>query len=151
MFSCVRETVERRGLKAVFVEHAREMVVISALWAIAHVQYDWFLILRLFLLGLMLGWARWGRGAGRRGLHSCFSIPTCWRPISMAAGICRRRGARGVFHLRVPHLPAWPSPPPGAGTNGMVFLIDGWSVQRHDETANQMWIRIDRGWRTSWR
>jgi membrane protease YdiL (CAAX protease family) len=39
------------------------VVVISALWSIAHVQYDWFLILQLFVLGLMLGWARWYSGS----------------------------------------------------------------------------------------
>jgi membrane protease YdiL (CAAX protease family) len=39
------------------------VVVISALWAIAHVQYDWSLILRLFVLGLILGWARWYSGS----------------------------------------------------------------------------------------
>jgi len=39
------------------------VVVISALWAIIHVQYDWFAILQLFLLGLVLGWARWRSGS----------------------------------------------------------------------------------------
>jgi membrane protease YdiL (CAAX protease family) len=42
---------------------APAVVIISALWAIAHVQYDWFVILRLFLLGLVLGWARWHSGS----------------------------------------------------------------------------------------
>jgi membrane protease YdiL (CAAX protease family) len=42
---------------------APAVVVISALWAIAHVQYDWFLILQLFVLGLVLGWARWYSGS----------------------------------------------------------------------------------------
>ena len=42
---------------------APAVVVISALWAIAHVQYDWFLILQLFGLGLVLGWARWYSGS----------------------------------------------------------------------------------------
>jgi len=35
------------------------VVVISALWAVIHVQYDWFGLLQIFLLGLLLGWARW--------------------------------------------------------------------------------------------
>ena len=39
------------------------VVIISALWAILHVQYDWFVILQLFLLGLVLGWARWRSGS----------------------------------------------------------------------------------------
>jgi membrane protease YdiL (CAAX protease family) len=39
------------------------VVVISALWAISHVQYNWFSILQIFLLGLVLGWARWRSGS----------------------------------------------------------------------------------------
>jgi len=39
------------------------VVVISALWAILHVEYDWFLILEIFLTGLVLGWARWRSGS----------------------------------------------------------------------------------------
>jgi membrane protease YdiL (CAAX protease family) len=36
---------------------------ISALWAAMHVQYDWFGMLQLFLMGLLLGWARWRSGS----------------------------------------------------------------------------------------
>jgi len=39
------------------------VAVISALWAIAHLQYDWLLILYVFLYSLMLGWARWYSGS----------------------------------------------------------------------------------------
>ena len=42
------------------------VVVISALWAILHLQqyeYDWLVILQIFLLGLVLGWARWRSGS----------------------------------------------------------------------------------------
>ena len=39
------------------------VVVISALWAILHVQYDWLVILQIFLDGLALGWARWRSGS----------------------------------------------------------------------------------------
>jgi CAAX protease family protein len=39
------------------------VVVISALWAILHVQYDWLMILQIYLLGLVLGWARWRSGS----------------------------------------------------------------------------------------
>jgi membrane protease YdiL (CAAX protease family) len=39
------------------------IAVISALWAMLHVQYDWFGILQIFLLGLLLGWARWRSGS----------------------------------------------------------------------------------------
>jgi len=42
------------------------VIVISALWAILHLQqyeYDWLVILQIFLLGLVLGWARWRSGS----------------------------------------------------------------------------------------
>jgi membrane protease YdiL (CAAX protease family) len=39
------------------------VVVISALWAMLHVRYDWLLILQIFLFGLVLGWARWRSGS----------------------------------------------------------------------------------------
>jgi uncharacterized protein len=42
------------------------VVIISALWAILHLpdyQYDWFIILQIFLNGLALGWARWRTGS----------------------------------------------------------------------------------------
>ena len=42
---------------------APAIVVISALWAMIHVQYDWFGILQIFLIGLVLGWARWRSGS----------------------------------------------------------------------------------------
>ena len=39
------------------------VLVLSALWAIIHVQYDWFGLLQIFLMGLLLGWARWRSGS----------------------------------------------------------------------------------------
>jgi uncharacterized protein len=35
------------------------IIVISAFWAIIHTQYDWFGIVQIFLIGLLLGWVRW--------------------------------------------------------------------------------------------
>ncbi|MCC6888052.1 MAG: CPBP family intramembrane metalloprotease [Hyphomicrobiales bacterium] len=39
------------------------IAVIAALWAVVHTQYDWFGILQIFLIGLLLGWARWRSGS----------------------------------------------------------------------------------------
>jgi hypothetical protein len=39
------------------------IVVISAAWAIIHTQYDWFGIVQIFLIGLLLGWVRWRSGS----------------------------------------------------------------------------------------
>jgi hypothetical protein len=51
----------------------------------------------------------------------------------------------------IPDLLTRPCTLPAIGASRVAFLIDGWSVQTHEEAADQMWIKIDRGWRTSWR
>lgn len=35
------------------------IAVISVLWAVLHVQYDWAGMLQIFIVGLFLGWMRW--------------------------------------------------------------------------------------------
>jgi membrane protease YdiL (CAAX protease family) len=35
----------------------------ALLWAIIHVQYDWFIISQVFVSGLLLGWLRWASGS----------------------------------------------------------------------------------------
>ncbi len=39
------------------------ILVISALFAVIHIQYDWFGILQVFCIGLLLGVARWRSGS----------------------------------------------------------------------------------------
>ncbi len=39
------------------------IVVTSLLWAIIHVQYDWYVIGQVFAFGLLLGWMRWATGS----------------------------------------------------------------------------------------
>jgi uncharacterized protein len=39
------------------------IVATSALWSILHIQYDWFGILQIFIVGLLLGWVRWHTGS----------------------------------------------------------------------------------------
>jgi uncharacterized protein len=39
------------------------VVIISALWAVMHAQYDWFGLLQIFLMGLLFGWVRWRSGS----------------------------------------------------------------------------------------
>ncbi len=39
------------------------IVVISVLWAILHIQYDWAGMLEIFATGLFLGWMRWRSGS----------------------------------------------------------------------------------------
>jgi membrane protease YdiL (CAAX protease family) len=47
------------------------IVFISAFWAVIHTQYDWFGIVQIFLIGLLLGWIRWRSGSTllAMGLH----------------------------------------------------------------------------------
>src|SRR5262245_5850749 len=39
------------------------IVVISAVWAVAHVQYNWLHLSSIFLSGLLFGWIRWRSGS----------------------------------------------------------------------------------------
>lgn len=39
------------------------IAVTSLLWAIIHVQYDWYIIGQVFVSGLLLGWLRWVTGS----------------------------------------------------------------------------------------
>jgi len=39
------------------------ILVIAAVWAGFHIQYDWFGILQVFLVGLLFGWIRWRSGS----------------------------------------------------------------------------------------
>ena len=39
------------------------IVLTSFLWAIVHVQYDWFVIAEVFCFGMLLGWLRWATGS----------------------------------------------------------------------------------------
>jgi hypothetical protein len=38
---------------------------------------------------------------------------------------------------------------PAANTNDLVFKIEGWSDS--DDSADEVWIRVGRSWRTAWR
>jgi membrane protease YdiL (CAAX protease family) len=37
--------------------------IIALLWALIHVQYDWYTIGQIFIFGLLLGWMRWATGS----------------------------------------------------------------------------------------
>jgi uncharacterized protein len=39
------------------------VVAIAVLWTLLHVQYDWFGMAQVFLLGLLFGWMRWRSGS----------------------------------------------------------------------------------------
>lgn len=39
------------------------IVFLSAIWAVFHVQYEWFFIGEIFALGLAFGWLRWRSGS----------------------------------------------------------------------------------------
>jgi len=39
------------------------IIVTSLLWAVIHLQYDWYVIGQIFVFGLLLGWLRWASGS----------------------------------------------------------------------------------------
>ena len=39
------------------------IVVTAVLWAILHIQYDWFFVVEIVTLGLFFGWMRWKSGS----------------------------------------------------------------------------------------
>lgn len=39
------------------------IVITALLWALIHVQYDWYVTGQIFAFGLMLGWIRWATGS----------------------------------------------------------------------------------------
>lgn len=39
------------------------IIATSLLWAIIHLQYDWYVIAQIFVFGLLLGWLRWATGS----------------------------------------------------------------------------------------
>ena len=49
-----------------------------------------------------------------------------------------------------PALEFVPVPLPSPANAGrLVFMIDGWSVS--SDSADEVWIRVDRSWRSAWR
>jgi len=39
------------------------IVLTAAVWSVVHLQYDWFFVGEIFLLGLTFGWLRWWSGS----------------------------------------------------------------------------------------
>jgi membrane protease YdiL (CAAX protease family) len=39
------------------------IAITALLWAVVHVQYDWYIITQVFCFGLLLGWLRWATGS----------------------------------------------------------------------------------------
>jgi CAAX protease family protein len=52
-----------RGLAASRIGIHGTLVLTSAAWALMHVQYDAFILLMIFGIGLLLGWLRWASGS----------------------------------------------------------------------------------------
>jgi membrane protease YdiL (CAAX protease family) len=61
------ETLFRGFLFRGWLQSSREawavIVVTSLLWALIHVQYDWYVTGQIFAFGLLLGWIRWCTGS----------------------------------------------------------------------------------------
>jgi membrane protease YdiL (CAAX protease family) len=52
------------------------IVITAALFAVVHVQYDWFLIGQVFAFGVLFGWTRWATGSTvlTMALHAVVNI-----------------------------------------------------------------------------
>ncbi len=74
------ETIFRGFLFRGWVRSPRSLwpaiVVISILWAMLHLQYDWTGMLEIFVIGLLLGWMRWRSGSLVLSflLHALFNL-----------------------------------------------------------------------------
>jgi uncharacterized protein len=60
------------------------IVMIAALWALPHVQYDWTGILLIFVIGLFLGWMRWRSGSTLLTflLHALFNVESTLETVA---------------------------------------------------------------------
>ena len=56
----------------------------------------------------------------------------------------------GALRIQATPIVATQATPIAAQVSCIGFMIDGWSVQ-DSAAADQVWIRIDRSWRTVWR
>jgi membrane protease YdiL (CAAX protease family) len=52
-----------RGLSASFLGVSGTLIVTSLVWAGMHLQYDWFILGQIVVIGLVLGWLRWASGS----------------------------------------------------------------------------------------
>jgi membrane protease YdiL (CAAX protease family) len=39
------------------------IVLLSLIWSLLHIQYDWFVIVAIFVFGMLLGLVRWSTGS----------------------------------------------------------------------------------------
>ena len=52
-----------RGLAVSRVGVLGAILISSVLWALMHIQYDWFFIGHIIVIGLVFGWLRWRSGS----------------------------------------------------------------------------------------
>jgi uncharacterized protein len=59
------------------------IVVTALLWAIIHVQYDWYVTGQIFAFGLLLGWIRWCTGSTILTilLHALINLEGCLKRL----------------------------------------------------------------------
>ena len=66
----------------------------------------------------------------------------------------RRTFVAGATLLTVaPTLQFLPVPSSAVAANArpIAFMVDGWSVPDDGGSADEVWIRVGRSWRTAWR
>ena len=68
--------------------------------------------------------------------------------------IDRRKFVSGTTLVAVVPTLSWlpvALPTPAAQTNRLVMKIDGWSTPGQRGTDEEVWITVNRSWRTAWR
>ena len=79
--------------------------MISLLWAMLHIQYDWTGVLQIFVIGLFLGWMRWRSGSlvVTFLLHALFNLEGTLETLAVvhfASELAAARNSRtGVYAL----------------------------------------------------
>jgi len=67
IFAPVGEEIAFRGfLYRGLVRHCHEIhaiIIVSLVWSLLHIQYNWIGVAQIFLFGLLFGWFRWTSGS----------------------------------------------------------------------------------------
>ncbi len=60
-------------------------------------------------------------------------------------------GAAFVAFAPMPEFLLAPLSAPATNVGRFVLMVDGWNVPGDGGTAEEVWIRVGRSWRTTWR
>lgn len=79
-----------------------------------------------------------------------FLVRTALATVAVVLGVFRT-GAKSIAPTQGAPIAPTQATPIAADVSGLVLMIDGWSAQDDSAAGDQVWIGIDRSWRTAWR